>query len=72
MRKRIVTYEKRLDRNGRFTEIVLEFEKSNQRFVFSDLVGILYSSQEINKRNKKKIDDNEINRSSRVWEINNY
>ena len=54
MRKRIVTYEKQLYSNGGFTEIVLEFEKSNQRFVFSDLVGILYSSQEINKRNKKK------------------
>ena len=54
MRKRIVTYEKQLDSYGRFTEIVLELEKSNQNFVFSDLVGILYSSQEINKRNKKK------------------
>ena len=30
MRKRIVTYEKQLERNGGFTEIVLEFEKIQQ------------------------------------------
>jgi len=41
MRKRIVTYEKQLDRNGGFTEIVLEFEKSNQRFVFMLQLGTI-------------------------------
>ncbi len=71
MRKRIVTYEKQLDRNGGFLEIVLEFEKSNQIFVFYVLIGKLYSSQETNKGNKKK-NQSEIKRSNRVWEINNY
>ena len=59
MRKRIVTYEKQLDRNGGFTEIVLEFEKSNRDICFYVLVGKLCSSQETNKGNKKKI-NNEI------------
>ena len=41
MRKRIVTYEKQLDSNGGFTEIVLEFEKSKPEICFYVLVGKL-------------------------------